>query len=94
MKNHKPIRVDFLSNDSDYEAAFLGSLGFSTRCIQTRTKLSPGQITYRLRKATIRRIDYRDGTSDMASLVLRQARPAIEAELNKYLKHLLKDGTI
>jgi hypothetical protein len=95
MKAKQPIkRVDFLGNDSDYEAAFLGSLGFSTRCIITRTKLRPGQVTYRLKKASIRRIDYRDGTSDMASLVLRQMRPAIEDELNKYLKVLLKDGSI
>lgn len=88
--NNKPRRVDFLGNDDDYEAAFLGSLGFSTRCIISKTKLSGGQITYRLRKAAIRRIDYRDGTSDMATLVLRGMRPALEKEMLHYLRELSK----
>lgn len=94
LRNAKNMvrRVDFLGNDHDYEAAFLGSLGFSTKCIMSRTKLRPGQVTYRLKKASIRRIDYRDGTSDMASLVLRQMRPAIEDQLNKWLKDMIKDG--
>lgn len=91
MKNNqKPRRVDFLGNDSDYEAAFLGSLGFSTRCIMAKTKLRPGQITYRLKKAAIRRIDYRDGNSDMAVLVLRNMRPALEKEVMHYLRELEK----
>jgi hypothetical protein len=88
--NNKPRRVDFFGNDQDYEAAFLGSLGFSTRCIQGNTKLSPGQITYRLRKAAIRRIDYRDGTSDMARVVLRSMRPTLEKEVMHYLRDLGK----
>jgi hypothetical protein len=88
--NNKSHRVDFFDNSSDYEAAFLGSLGFSTRCIQRRTKLRPGQITYRLRKAAIRRVDYRDGDSDMATIVLRGMRGAIESELTKYLRDMFK----
>lgn len=77
--------MDFFTVDEDYEAAFLGSLGFSTRCIQSRTKLSPGQVTYRLKKAAIRRIDYRDGTSETATLVLR-LRPQINHQLISYLR--------
>jgi hypothetical protein len=88
--NSKPRRVDFLGNDSDYEAAFLGSLGFSTRCIMQKTKLRPGQITYRLKKAAIRRVDYRDGNSDMAVLVLRNMRPALDKEVMHYLQELEK----
>jgi hypothetical protein len=86
--NNKPRRVDYFGNASDYEAAFLGSLGFSTKCIQKHTKLSHGQVTYRLKKAEIRRMDYRDGDSDMASIVLRNMRPAIEKELTHYLRDL------
>lgn len=90
LRNNNMVRrVDFAENDSDYEAAFLGSLGFSTKCITSRTKLRPGQVTYRLKKASIRRIDYRDGTSDMATLVLRGMRPAIEKQLNVWLKGML-----
>jgi len=86
--NNKPRRVDFFGIDEDYEAAFLGSLGFSTRCIQARTKLSPGQVTYRLKKAAIRRIDYRDGTSETATMVMR-LRPSIDKQLVHYLKETL-----
>jgi hypothetical protein len=86
--NHKPRRVDFFAIDEDYEAAFLGSLGFSTRCIQGRTKLSPGQITYRLRKAAIRRVDYRDGTSEIATMVMR-LQPQVDKQLVHHLRETL-----
>jgi hypothetical protein len=86
----KPRRVDFFTNDSDYECAFLGSMGFSTRCIEAHTSLTPGQITYRLHKATIRRIDYRDGASDVASIMLRHMRPAVEKEVTRYLQTTFK----
>jgi hypothetical protein len=88
--NKKPRRVDFYSNADDHECAFLGSMGFSTRCIMAETNLRPGQITYRLHKAAIRRIDYRNGTSDIASLMLRHMRPTIEKELTRYLRETLK----
>jgi hypothetical protein len=89
MKNNQVRRVDFFDNSQDYEAAFLGSLGFSTRCIMRHTKLRPGQITYRLKKAAIRRIDYRDGNSDTASMILRHMRPSLEKELSHYLRDTL-----
>ena len=84
----KPRRVDFFGISEDYEAAYLGSLGFSTRCIQKHTKLSPGQVSYRLKKAAIRRLDYRDGTSETATIVMRGLRNAIEKELTHYLRDL------
>jgi hypothetical protein len=86
----KPRRVDFFTNDSDYECAFLGSMGFSTRCIGRQIQLTPGQIIYRLRKAAIRRIDYRDGTSDVASIMLRHMRPSVEKELTSYLTKMFR----
>lgn len=88
-KNNKaPRPVNFFDVADDFEAAFLGSLGFSTRCIMKHTKLRPGQITYRLRKAEIRRIDYRDGTSDTAKQVLKSLRDVLEKDLNTYLRDL------
>lgn len=86
--NNKTRRVDFFGISEDYETAFLGQLGFSTRCIQRHTRLRPGQIAYRLRRAHIRRVDYRDGTSDTATIVLRSLRGALEKDLNRYLKDL------
>lgn len=81
-------RVDYFGVSEDFETAFLGSLGFSTKCIQAHTKLRPGQITYRLKKAEIKRIDYRDGNSDTATIVLRSLRGTIEKELTHYLRDL------
>jgi len=86
--NTKPRRVDFFDVADDFECAFLGSLGFSTRCILKHTKLSPGQIGYRLKKAEIRRMDYRDGESDTATMVLRSLRDRLEKDLNAYLRDM------
>lgn len=83
-----PRRVDWFLHDDDYECAYLGSLGFSTRYIMRMTKLTSGKITYRLKKAAIRRIDYRDGNSDLATLVQRNMRGTIQNAVTKYLKGL------
>jgi hypothetical protein len=88
MNNNKPRRIDFFLHDEDYECAYLGALGFSTKYIMSRTKLGGGQINYRLRKAHIRRIDYRDGTSDFATIIQRSLR----GPLDKNLTHFLKTG--
>ena len=80
--------MDFFSYDEDFECAYLAALGRSNRCIIARTKLTPGKITYRLRKARIRRIDYRDGTSDIALIVERALRSPLNKNLATYLKSL------
>jgi hypothetical protein len=63
-------KVDYLRNQEDFQAALLGSLGFSTAFIQARTGLCPSQIGYRLGKARIRRLAFRNGQSPVASYVL------------------------
>jgi hypothetical protein len=87
--NSKPRRVDFFIYDEDYQCALLASLGFSNRCIIQHTKLTPGKITYRLKKANIKRMDYRDGASDVATMVMRGMRGAIEKEVTHYLRKTL-----
>lgn len=84
----KPRPVDFFRYDEDREAAILGAMGFSSRFIAERTRLTFGKITYRLKKARIRRIDYRDGHSDMALLVLRNLHTVGEKQLTQHLKGL------
>lgn len=84
----KPRRVDWELYDEDYECTYLGALGRSNRNIIARTKLSPGKISYRLRKYQIRRLDYRDGTSDIALIVERALRGPISKQLTEYLKKL------
>lgn len=84
--NERPRRVDFLSNKDDYECAYMGALGFSTKAINNHTKLRAGQITYRLKKAHIKRMDYRDGVSSFATIVYRNLRPTLSKQLNVFLK--------
>lgn len=67
--------VDFENNQSDFDAAMLGSLGLSTRFICSKTGLRPSQVTYRLgqKHANIKRKDYRDGNSSVAKAIIKQA---------------------
>lgn len=69
----QPRRVDF-EVDHDRTAAVLGILGFSTRYITQRTGLTPCQVTYRLHKLEIRRADYRNGDTDVATAVVSYSR--------------------
>ena len=87
--NSKPRRVDWFSYDEDFECAYLAAIGRSNRSIIARTKLTPGKITYRLRKAQIRRVDYRDGNSEIALMVERSLRGSLSKNLTTYLKGIL-----
>lgn len=85
-KRTAPRRVDFFLFKEDYECAYLGALGFSTRYIEQRTGLTPGKVTYRLKKATIKRVDYRNGESIYARIIINNLRPTLQNELTHYLK--------
>ena len=82
----KPRRVDFDIYKEDFDAAMLGALGMSSRFIESRTSLSHGKIAYRLKKAHVRRSDYRDGTSVFARIVLKHIAPLAKNEMRAYLK--------
>ena len=82
----KPQRVDFLANNVDMQVLIYGELGMSTRYITGKTLFSPGQVSYRLRKASVRRMDYRDGTSAVAKAVIRQAREFTESQIRRGLR--------
>lgn len=92
--NAMPRRVNFDTVQKDYDCALYGALGFSTRCIQTYARgLSAGQISYRLKKAHIRRCDYRDGTSEFAQITLRNVRPTARKALDSMLENLRNGKT-
>jgi hypothetical protein len=84
----KARRVDFYIYKEDFEAALMGSLGQSAAAISSKTGLTKGKVTYRLRKAGVRLGDYRSGESSIARLVLRNMRPTLERELYAHLKSL------
>jgi hypothetical protein len=81
----KPRRVDW-NNTEDVQCAILGSLGMSTKCISDKTGLSPCQVTYRLGRANIRRVDYRNGDSYVAKRVMKYALPQSLDETRRILR--------
>ena len=69
-----------------YSHLLMGQLGYSSRFIEAETGLSWGQISYRLRKAGVRRKDYRNGSSSLARRVLRVANDVAAKETRKQIK--------
>ncbi len=83
-----PRKVELLKGD-DFKCALLGSLGFSTKLIMEHTDLTPGQVGYRLRKGGIRRLDYRNGESAVASAMLQKARVLAVPVVKEHLRGML-----
>ncbi len=84
-------KVDFLYNQDDIRAALLGSLGFSTDYIMSRTKLTMSQVIYRLGKASIKRMDYRNGVSPIANIVFRQLHHRVHEQIQSQLLEAQKE---
>jgi hypothetical protein len=76
--------VDFQANLDDFRCAMLGAMGFGSHFIESQTGLSQNQIAYRLNKASVKRADYRNGTSKAAQLILQAAGHKLERRLDDY----------
>jgi hypothetical protein len=87
MKKQTRHHITFLDAE-DLEVAVRGALGQSTKAIQAKTSLTPCQITYRLHKANIRRMDYRNGESSVACEVRRTVGKSIAVKLQRDLSKL------
>ncbi len=85
-KREKRRFVDYLAKDEDHECALLGALGFSSNLIMRQTGLRPGQISYRLHKADISRMEFRNGTSPWARMMMSNMKEVAEPRLNEYLR--------
>lgn len=90
--NIKPCRVDVINNYDDHACVLLAMRGRSNKAIYAKTGLSNGQISYRLKKFEIRRMDYRDGVSAFANQVDKMTETLAEASLLKYLKTHIGKG--
>jgi hypothetical protein len=89
----KPKRqlVDALQEPKDFECIMYGMLGFSRALIASLTKLTEGQVQYRLNKYAVSVRAYRDGESGLAKQVIRNAREYSEKQVLTYLKkHMLE----
>ena len=67
-------RVDPLNNSEDFECLMLAEFGLSGKFISQSTHLSPGQVGYRIRKAGMSLRNYRNGVSNGAQWILRNAQ--------------------
>jgi hypothetical protein len=86
-----PRKVELLKGD-DFKCALLGSLGFSTKLIMEHTELTPSQVGYRLRKGGIRRMDYRNGESEVASAMLKKARVVALPTVREHLRNVIQNN--
>lgn len=84
MTKTQPRRVNWANSD-DFDVALLGSLGFSTKFIVARTMMTPHQVTYRLQKANVSRMAFRNGDSPEAQALLRRHRSVAEGVLRSRL---------
>lgn len=73
------------SNLQDFDCALLGSLGFSTKFLVSKTGLTQHQVTYRLHKANVSRMAFRNGESPEALALLRRHRSVAEGVLRSRL---------
>jgi hypothetical protein len=81
----QPQRVDW-NDERCMEVALLGDLGFSAGYIMAETGFSLCQTRYRLGKAGVKLMNYRNGTSESAATVRHAVRYSV--------KHSLRDRLI
>lgn len=84
-------RIDYRAAEN-FLCCRLALLGFSTALIVRKCNLSKSQVCYRLRKAGIRRWDYRNGESEIAGFVIKQTQQATRRDLETRLRPLLAKG--
>ena len=80
----KGDRITFMEAQ-DLEVVILGECGWHTKAIAQRTKLTNAQVQYRLGKALVRRLDYRNGLSQNSRVIAdwwrKSAGPSIKRDL-------------
>jgi len=79
----KPKKVDWRNNLDDIRVVIMGKLGLSTKAIIRDTGFTPCQVAYRLSKASVRRLDFRNGESNMARIVLQKCGTMAKKEFLK-----------
>ena len=78
-------KVNWFENVQDFRVLVLGNMGFSTDYIVQRTKLTPGQVLYRLGKGKVRRMDYRSGNSPLAIDLMKRNQTVIDGYVTKQI---------
>ena len=81
-------RINYLAAEN-FLCCRLALLGFSTKLIMRKCDLSRSQVLYRLKRAGIRRWDYRNGESEIANVVIQRTQQATKRDLETRLRPLL-----
>lgn len=90
MERAKSKRVNPFTEPADMLCALMAEYGMTTRFISERTKLTPGQVSYRaLTKFGIRRSNYRNGQSLGSRAILKHGLKWIESEMERELRQRL-----
>ena len=85
------MKVNYFENRADMEVALMGALGFGTDYIAARTGLTHCQVLYRLGKAKICRVEYRNGDSQLARQVFGSVKGIAESSIRGKLRTAMKD---
>lgn len=79
-----------LGNEKRLQIAILGELGFSNRAIRRTSRCSTWYIQTVLRRAGIKRKDYRDAINRTSQYVLRKASDIAQREIESNVRKALK----
>lgn len=84
-KPRKTRHVITFEDESDLIVALYGELGWHTKAIARHVGMTACKVQYRLSKAKIKRADYRNGDSPVATQVVNLVGYKIMAHLKKDL---------
>lgn len=80
----KGDRITFM-DENDLEVVILGECGWHTKAIAAKTNLTMSQVQYRLTKALVKRLDYRNGLTQNSHVIAdwwrKSAGPSIKRDL-------------
>lgn len=71
---------------ADHECLLLGMMGYYSRYIAAKTRLTEGQVNYRLAKYGISRAEIRGGESQFCRIMQTAARDKMDVALARYLR--------
>jgi len=90
MERTRAKKVNPFTEPADMLCALMAEYGMSTATIAARTKLTPGQVSYRaLTKFGIRRAHYRNGQSLGSRAIMKHGLKWIEADVEHELRQRL-----
>lgn len=92
VRRQSPRPVDPVNNWQDRWCLLLAMRGRSNRAIIKRTRLTPGQISYRLKKYDVSRMEFRNGEGRFAEIVDKSLKNIAHESLMQHLQRHVRKG--